>query len=218
MGSPGLRELTRRIHKPPPPPLVAPPGPNQEEQSTARSQASSAPTPCPKVLESSGWTPHSARASLLPREANLAQAGAGMEPLGTDTSLGATFVLKQGQAMALRVLPPIPVATRALQRGNKVQEGTSPIWPPNWPSEPPCWRGSLCLQLCNGSSSLLSQVPLPPEPRKLPGLPMACGTGWNCRALARTCCGSANDPEPPSGPGCHARTPGAISRMNCGLI
>lgn len=90
-----------------------------------------------------------------------------MESLGTDTSLGAKLVLKHGGGQAwppltrwqllgaspgwttaLCVLPLIPVAIRALQRGNKVQEGTSP----NWPSQRPCCRdgapcgmGSLCL-------------------------------------------------------------------------
>lgn len=155
------------MHKPSPP-LVAPSGPNQEEQSTARSQVTSAPHPThcwEGSWQTSGWTPGSARVSLLHREAKLARLGAGMESLGTDTSLGATLVLKHGEGQAWPplphwqllgaapgVLPLISVARRALQRGNKEQKVTSPIWPPNWPSEPPCcrdwapcWGGSLCL-------------------------------------------------------------------------
>lgn len=55
--------------------------------------------------QTSGWTPGSARVSLLHREAKLARLGAGMESLGTDTSLGATLVLKHGEGQAW---PPLP--------------------------------------------------------------------------------------------------------------
>lgn len=113
--------------------------------------------------------------------AHGSKAGSGMDSLGTDTSLGVTLVLKHtggqawpllphwqllgaspGQTTALCVLPLTPVSIKALQRGSKGQEGTSPIWPSNWASEPPCcrdwaprWKRSLCLELWNGSSSLL---------------------------------------------------------------